>query len=252
MEAGADMDLVDDQGYTALDYAVFSSDTATQKLVLEGLRRRLNGDVERKLKQRQTEAKLRKGYRELFQEKLRPVLLAGGGVDGLQKLRRVYADALAADEEKRSMFDGLNFVRYSDLLRFGKLPRSSDGLAQQFMLESGGSHQGAPAEFVLFFSYRWINKDPGASSPDDAKNTQYRRMVRAVEEFLRLHPSVDRERLGIWVVSHKQSTIRRSPSVYDFISFTGSCLRQPGKPDARCLRPAHDPRTVQRRDEPRR
>lgn len=206
VEAGADMDLTDEQGYTAMDYAVFSSDTATEKLVLEGLRQRLNGDVERKLVERLTEAKLRKGYRELFQEKLRPVLLGGGGGDGLQDLRRVYADALITDEEKRSMFDGLKFVRYSDILRFGKLPRSSDGLAQHFMLESGGSHQGSTAEFVIFFSYRWINKDPGASSPDDTKNTQYRRMVKATEEFLRLHPSVNRESLGIWVVGHKQST----------------------------------------------
>jgi len=126
------------------------------------------------------------------------VLLGGG--DDLQNLRRVYADALAADEEKRCMFDGLKFVRYSDFLRFGKLPRSSDNLAQQFMSEPGESHQGGAAEFVIFFSYRWINKDPQVSSPDDTKNTQYRRMVKAVEKFLRLHPSVDRERLGIWVV----------------------------------------------------
>jgi hypothetical protein len=35
---------------------VFNGDTATEKLVLEGLRRRLDGDVERKLVQQQTEA----------------------------------------------------------------------------------------------------------------------------------------------------------------------------------------------------
>lgn len=214
VEAGADMDLVDEQGYTALDYAVFGGDTATEKLVLEGLRRRLDGDVEGKLVQRQTEANLRKGYRELFQEKLRPVLLSGGGGDCLQTLRRVYADALAADEEKRRMFDGLKFVRYSDFLRFGKLPRSSDGMVQQFMSESGRSHPGSTAEFVIFFSYRWINKDPWTSSPDDTRNTQYRWMVRAVEDFLRLHPSVDRERLSIWVVSQKtKKTSPRSISI---------------------------------------
>jgi len=31
------MDLVDDQGYTALDYAVFGGDKATEELVLKGL-----------------------------------------------------------------------------------------------------------------------------------------------------------------------------------------------------------------------
>lgn len=93
---------------------MFSSDTAIENLVLEGLRRMLDGDAERKLVQRQTEAKIRKGYRELFQENLRPVLFGGGGA-GFQNLRRVYADAFVVDEEKRSIFDGLKFMRYSDL-----------------------------------------------------------------------------------------------------------------------------------------
>lgn len=207
IEVGADMNLIDEQGYTALDYAVFSGDAATEKLVLDGLRRGSDGDVESRLVHRLTEAKLRKGYRELFQERLRPVLLGAGGGNGgngggdsLQNLRRVYADALAGDEEKRRMFDGLKFVPYSDFLRFGKLPRSSDGLAQRFHSESGESHQSAAADFVIFFSYRWIGKDSGASAPDDSGNTQYRRMIKATEEFLRLHPSVDRGRLNIWVV----------------------------------------------------
>lgn len=205
VEAGAEIDLIDEEGYTALDYAVFSGDAATENLVLQGLRRRLDGDVERKLMQRQREARLRKGYRELFQEKLRPVLLGnGGGGDGsdyLQNLRRVYADALAGDEDKRRLFDEFRFVRYSDFLRSGKLPGWSDGLAQQFTSELGANRQGDVVEYVVFFSYRWINKDQGVSSPDDTNHSQYRRMVRAAEAFLRIHPSVDRERLSIWVVS---------------------------------------------------
>ena len=102
--------------------------------------------------QRQTEANLRKGYRVLFQEKLRPVLLGGGSDDEvLQKLRHVYADALAADEDLSKSFDGLKIVRYSDFLRFGKLPRSSDGLAQLFVSESIGGRQGDVAEFEISF-----------------------------------------------------------------------------------------------------
>ena len=202
VEAGADMDFIDADGYTALDYAVFNGDTATEKVVLEGLSRKLDGDVERKLVQRQTEAKLRKGYRVLFQERLRPVLLGrGSGNAILQKLRLVYADALAADGDLKKSFDGLRVVQYSDFLRFGKLPRSSDGLAKLFVSECHGGHLGNTVGFVIFFSYRWIGKDFGISSPDDTENTQYRRMIDATEKFLVHNPTVDRERLSIWVVS---------------------------------------------------
>ena len=97
VEAGVDMDLVDEQGYTALDHAVFNGDTVAEELVLKGLRHKFDGDVEAKVLQRQMQAKLRKGYRELFQEKLRLVLLGGSDSDDLQNLRHVYADALAAE-----------------------------------------------------------------------------------------------------------------------------------------------------------
>ncbi|OJD15805.1 hypothetical protein AJ78_03985 [Emergomyces pasteurianus Ep9510] len=196
VEVGVDMDLVDEQGYTALDYAVFNGDTATEELVLEGLRRNLKGDLERELVERQAEARIRKGYRELFQEKMRPALLSG---NELKYLRRMYADELAADDEKRQMFDGLKIMSFMDFSRFGKLPRSSDNLAQQFLSKLDGGDRVDTVEFVIFFSYRWINQETGASSPDDIKNTQYRRMIDAAEQFLKLHPSVNREGLGIWI-----------------------------------------------------
>jgi tetratricopeptide (TPR) repeat protein len=202
-EAGADMDLIDEQGYTALDYAVFAGDAVAEEIVLEGLRRGLYRAAENKLIERRAEARLRKGYRELFQEKLRPVLLGGRGGDRLRILRVVYADALAEDESKNRMFDGFKFMSYSDFCLCGKLPRSSDGLVQRCMAESLTTHPDIAAEFVIFFSYRWINHDQGATSPDDDKNTQYRRMIQATEEFLGLHPYVDRERLGIWMVGPK-------------------------------------------------
>ena len=141
VEAGADMDLVDERGYTALDHAVFNGDTAAEELVLKGLRHQLDGDVEAKVLKRQMQAKLRKGYRELFQERLRLVLLGGSGSDDLQVLRHVYADALGADEKIRGMFDGFKFIRYCDFLRFGKIPRSNECLAQEWVSSSptGGS-----------------------------------------------------------------------------------------------------------------
>ncbi|KAK4096580.1 hypothetical protein N658DRAFT_480353 [Parathielavia hyrcaniae] len=197
VDAGADMDLVDEQGYTALDYAAFSGDTASEDLVLEGLRRKHSAepDVEAKLKQRHADARLRRRYRELFQEKMRPILLRHRRVDALPKLRRVYAEALSAEEESGRIFDRLKFMRWPDFVRHGKLLRSSEVLTNR--LEASSS--GAEADFVIFFSYRWINKDKTATSPDDASRTQYRRMKAAVEEFLELHPTVDPETLGIWV-----------------------------------------------------
>ena len=200
VDAGADMDLRDEEGYTALEYAVFNGDMRMERLVLDGLRQSLDENVDNKVMQRQSEASLRKGYRELFQEELRPVLLGGVHRGSVQSLRSVYADALATDEEKRRNFDWLKFLRYSDFLRCGKLPRSSDALVQRFLSEHGASPQGEAADYVIFFSYRWINKSPGATSPDDVNNTQYRRMIRAVEEFLEMHPSIDRQKLGIWMV----------------------------------------------------
>ena len=35
-----------------------------------------------------------------------------------------------------------------------------------------------------------------ATSPDTVNNTQYRRTIRAVNESLGMHPSIDRQRLG--------------------------------------------------------
>lgn len=210
VDVGADMDAIDEQGYKALDYAVFNGDSAMETLVLEGLRRQLDGDVKKEVARRQDEAKLRKGYRVLFQEKLRPVLLSSSSnKNALQDLRRVYADALATDTEKARLFDALKFVRFSDFLGFGKIPRSSDKLPGTGdplvqLYRSNIQNDGQPrdtADVVIFFSYRWINKGPGTArdTPDDSSNMQYNRMVNAIENFLLLHPSVDKERLGIWV-----------------------------------------------------
>jgi tetratricopeptide (TPR) repeat protein len=203
VDAGADMDLVDEQGYTALDFAAFSGDTASEELVLEGLRRKHSGDpgVEDMLKQRRADARLRRRYRELFQEKMRPILLRHRGAEALRELRRVYADTLSAEEEIGRIFDRLKFMRWPDFVRNGELLRSSEVLTNRFETSSSSGE----ASFVIFFSYRWINKDKNGTSPDDANKTQYRRMKAAVEEFLKLHPTVDPQTLGIWVVCSKNS-----------------------------------------------
>ena len=203
--AGADIDLVDKHGYTPWDYTVFNGDEKAQNIIRGGLRRVLNGDVEQQLAQRRKRANIQKGYRELFQEHLRPVLLKGGG-EVFQTLRSLYAEALATDREKRILYDGFKFLWYSDFLDFGQLPRYTDDLTIEFVVESGDSHCSMP-EYVVFFSYRWINQDPNVSSPDDSQRTQYKRMVAALEEFLAIHPEHDRKKLGIWMVSRFASSM---------------------------------------------
>jgi hypothetical protein len=39
LEVGADMDLVDEYGYTALDFAVFAGDAVAEEIVSDGLQR---------------------------------------------------------------------------------------------------------------------------------------------------------------------------------------------------------------------
>jgi tetratricopeptide (TPR) repeat protein len=195
MILGADMDIVDEQGYTALDHAVFNGDAEAEAIILEGLRK----NAELKIAQRQAEAKLRKGYREIFQESMRP-LLVRRSEGGLQALRRAYAKALRKDDQKRKLFDQLKFVPWSEFLNSGRLPLWYDGLVKEFMPISTGSEE-AGTEFIIFISYRWINREPGAKSPDDTNHTQYRRIQSAVARFLRLHPSIDSSKLGIWIVS---------------------------------------------------
>ncbi|KAF5518006.1 hypothetical protein CGCA056_v011291 [Colletotrichum aenigma] len=189
---GADMEIVDEHGHTALDHVVFNGDTETEAVVLNGLGKKGATNIA----QRQAEARLRKGYRELFQEHMRPTLLGGGG-DKVRDVRRVYADALATDGEKGKMFDVFKFMRWEDFRKFGRLPRSSDGLARELLSRPAETVE-TGAEFVIFFSYRWINKEPGAKSPDDGAHTQYRRMQTAVEQFLCLYPTVDPNKLGVW------------------------------------------------------
>ncbi|KAM0325900.1 hypothetical protein ACHAQA_007203 [Verticillium albo-atrum] len=206
VDAGADMDLVDSQGYTALDHAVFNGDAATEDLVLEGLRRQLGDHRQPEFARRQVEAKLRKGYRELFQEKLRPVLLSneGDAAGTLQSLRHTYDQSMSTDSEKGLMFDRLKVLRYAEFLAFGRLPRSSDGLVLPLVPRlqagaAGAAQQPDAVDFVIFFSYRWISTEKSRDSPDDTSNTQFRRMVAAVQSFLHLHPAVDPSRLGIWL-----------------------------------------------------
>lgn len=242
VDVGADMDLVDDQGYKALDYAVFNGDGISTGLVLKGLRRQLGllepkVDVDDQLRRRSREAKLRKGYRELFQEKLRSALLSGG--DGcIQKLRAAYADALEADKDKSDMFDYFKVVPYKELLRLGRIPRSSDNLFRRF----ASSKEVEKGQLVIFFSYRWLSPlaRPGGGSPDDEKGTQYGRMLQAIDEVLKSHKDIDPEQVQIWLVSEPNF----SGMLYLQRVLVGLCLCGPRQPSERCRCASYDPGPV--------
>ncbi|EXJ63433.1 uncharacterized protein A1O5_11482 [Cladophialophora psammophila CBS 110553] len=199
VDVGVDMEHVDEYGYTALDYAVFGMDTEMEAIVIEGLRHTLKGEIDAEIAKRQYEARLRKGYRELFHDRMRPVLLTGGD-DTLKNLRIVYAAALTAikPETMTQRFDMLKYVHYSDFVRWGKLPQYSEGFIKELSAELQAP-QGRAAEFIIFFSHRWIHKRGHQVFPDDPENSQYHRMVQATRDFLDLNPTVEPDGLGIWL-----------------------------------------------------
>jgi ankyrin repeat protein len=118
IEAGADMELRDEQGYSALECAVYRGDTATQLVVEQGLKKKKfleqyqkaqtdapNGKSinllltpEKKLDRLRYEATIRTGYRQLFQYTLRPVLLQAQDTSDRDQLRNEYASHLKYDE----------------------------------------------------------------------------------------------------------------------------------------------------------
>ena len=226
VDVGVDIDRIDEYGYTALDYTVFGRDVQMEEIVIQGLRRTLKGEVDAEITKRQYEARLRKGYRELFHDKMRPILLKAGD-DTLKSLRMVYASALATKEEESltQRFDALKYVHYSDFLRCGRLPQHSDGFAKEFLSELHAA-QGPTAESMIFFSYRWINKESHGIYPDDKGNTQYHRMVNATKAFLKMNPAVDPDRLGIWLVRRQLQYISSS-SEDKTNSVTGLRLHRP-------------------------
>ena len=159
--------------------------------------------------------------------------MRSGGGHRLESLRTTYAQALTRDQEMSSTLDTLRSARYGDFLRFGRLPRSSDGLAQHYasgrVIQDGNIES---PEVIIFFSYRWINRSPGALTPDDAENTQYKRMIAAAEHYLQLHPGVNRETFSVWVVSQNPSFILLSicwigPILHGFLPHLASNTGQP-------------------------
>lgn len=214
--AGADMELRDEQGYSALECAVYCGDRATQLVIEEGLRKKFNEETDRaeiaaesdtsirlpldpeeRIDHLRYEAHIRKGYRQIVQDTLRPVLLQAQDSSGVEDLRIQYVNALKDVNQKKLLFDTLKVVYYSDFIAAKRIPKYGDGYTRPIV----SNHN--TGEFIIFFSYRWVGNNLGSTgaSPDDSQNTQYQRMVRALDEFVHAHPHIDRQKLCVWIVS---------------------------------------------------
>lgn len=199
---GVDLDKYDEQGYTALDYAIFSGDRHAKQaeaILLQGFDRVLPST---EVEERRQNAMMRKHYREVFQDHLRPVLNEGRSTC-IAHMRQKYAELLSRDKVKRSMFDSFKFVPYTTFKAHGNIPHSKDGLVQQYKNPESNKKEGALARFVIFISYRWIGRldTPPIEGPDDSGHTQYRRMLDAIEGFLEKHDDLTEDDIDIWLVS---------------------------------------------------
>ena len=247
IDVGADLKLRDEQGYSALECAVYNGDNKTTEIIEQGLKTQIKREGEEQLKLFKYEATLRKGYRDIFQDELRPVLLEGKKESALQELRQTYAKSLADEVDKQKMFDGLKYVPYANFVRRKQMPRSSDGDTEYY----SDNHGGVDNPFIIFFSYRWIAKDHSNQVPeffpDDAAHTQYNRMLKAINLFLELHPNISRDQLGIWIVSP------HLPLIETILNLPGLCLHKPVRQRlsrARCRCTTHELIPVQCHDKP--
>jgi len=84
------------------------------------------------------------------------------------------------------MFSSFNYVKYTNSKEHRKLPISTASLTKKFAGRVGDTAATDDDDFIIFLSYRWI----GSHVPDDDNGTQWRRMMSAVQEFLKVNPHV--------------------------------------------------------------
>lgn len=195
IKARVDLTAYDEQGYSALDYAVYSEDTESTKLLKKGLMLQLDepDDVDAAFKM----TVVRKHFREIFHGEFRKILTAERS-DCINALRTKYLELLRSDENKRGRFDWLRAVSYRDFIDRGALPRwdmtDEDSVQEIAKIRQAGSIE----PFLVFFSYRWIGK---SRQPDSAENRQYRRMLDALEQLIDKNPHLEQDNIFIWLVS---------------------------------------------------
>lgn len=217
-ELGLDMERYDENGYSALDYTVFQDSFEMRQVVLRRLwKGNYEGAEKDELMRAETiqrledESVLKRHYREIFQEYLKPNLMKGGR-DSIQKVRDSYADLLTKDETKKAKFDQLRVVSYADFIAHGRLPSFGDGITREYSSVQAAEGDRVVKECVVFFSYRW--RIPRENRPDDStktehgEGTQYGRMCAALKSLLDIMSggnwhgsSLDSDNLYIWLVS---------------------------------------------------
>lgn len=213
--AGVNFDSFDEQGYTALDYAVLSDNINAKEAIpiLEsGLRRTLYHDikqnspqmqeadiklrVDEEISRRLKQAELRRHYRTLLQEHIRPELQTNS-TGSFKKLREIYAKYQSDQPIERRVFSNYQFVKYTDFKRHNQFPRSDSGLTTQYSTNKELIDD--PDYFIVFISYRWI----AGQSPDNNERIQWNKIISAVEAFLDISPDIHSDQLGLWLVSCK-------------------------------------------------
>jgi tetratricopeptide (TPR) repeat protein len=202
IDQGVDLTSFDEQGYSALDYAVYCGDSQATSLLKKGLV--LQSSVEEQDKAYKM-ALIRKHFREIFHTQFRPILQRGS-TDCIQALRSKYVELLRKEADKRHRFDVLRLIKLNDFKERGCLPlwHMDDSTSRKFEeIKSERSEE----PFLIFFSYRWMGKDsdPASRNPDTPEHLQYERMLDALEQLLENYPNVKEEDVYIWLVSVIQS-----------------------------------------------
>ena len=239
-DAGCDFSSYDEQGFSALDYAEMSDiayKMGMTQTILDSFRRdlrvvfasqeahlsesQISTMVKAEIQTRRAQAKVRWCYRDILQEKVRPELRKHN-TDAIGNLRTIYANSLTMDKWKRRTLDWFRYVEYNEFKRLGRLPIADEDRevtnewSTRAIVDSheiGGDQSNV---FIVFFSYRWIgaSRDPPIEGPDDAYNTQYRRMLQALELLLEEQKEVSPDNVGIWLVSQAAIAAKSSFNYY--------------------------------------
>ncbi|KAK1246400.1 hypothetical protein MKX08_000202 [Trichoderma sp. CBMAI-0020] len=200
-DAGVNFDTYDEQGFSALDHAVLSDSPDAREAIpivekaLRSALRLTSKDVDTEILIRKRQAELRRQYRTIFQEHMRPVLRKKHS-GAFSELRQIYARFISQDTKERRMFSRFHYMKFADFANHGKLPISTSGLDKQFSDAKGEAQGPKEDDFVIFISYRWIG---GKNGPDDDSGTQWRRIIDAVEKFKKVNPHLDPDCLGLWL-----------------------------------------------------
>lgn len=219
-QAGINFDSYDEQGYNALDYAFLSdNDDASQmvRVLLQSFREQqheyfstwvpkltdtqIQRNIEVLVQEKLHQSSLRRHYRKILQEEIRPRLRLGED-DSIASLRSICAD-LIMNQEVDGVFDTFDYVRYNVFKGYGKMPRFDTQKSQRHATDQASAVADRGTDHIVFFSYRWIGRssDPPVEGPDSADNIQWRRMIDALEAYLAKKKHINRDRVGIWLVN---------------------------------------------------